>query len=159
MTTTAAALNQLGANLNTTGKKSMTTANIYDGVLERFEQRGSITPKQALWTMDGLNMAGIPIPSDFKQYIEIPGTEIQKAAYSKVCAKLPAGPDINDRAVDDILSGGTVITPSYFDKPTVSDADLVLSNKQSHREALESELQKIRESVMKLNDLIADMDQ
>ena len=147
--TTDQALDKLGDHYKSLKTKTkMSTMNIYDGVLERFMQRNSLTPKQALWTYDNLSMAGIPIPMDFKQYIELPGTETQKTAYSKVIDLLPDGPDVNDKAIEDIMSGGH----------TLEDLKISKTEDINYGEQAQAELQTIRNSVMKLNDLLVKLD-
>lgn len=102
-------LDELGAALKTSKGTKATTCNIFDGLRVRYDERSSITPKQADWLVDQLRHKGMAIPTDLKPIIEIPGIPAQKEAYDRVLAKIPAGPDINDVAVEKILGGGKII--------------------------------------------------
>lgn len=114
-------LDELGAALKTSKGTKATTCNIFDGLRVRYDERSSITPKQADWLVDQLKHKGMAIPTDLKPIIEIPGIPAQKEAYDRVLAKLPTGPDINDVAIEKILDKGKIVQDIFEDPSSAKD--------------------------------------
>lgn len=136
-------LDELGAALKTTKGTKATTCNIFDGLRVRYDERRSITPKQAEWLIDQLRYQGIEIPEDLKPIIEIPGIPAQKEAYARVLEKLPAGPDINDRAVEDLLDTGHIIQD--------------LEDSKSVKDSIYKQLDKMRKNILEIADQLERM--
>ena len=61
-------------------KLSFTDNAIFDGIVERYNQRNSLTPKQALWFLKKLIKSQIEVPVEYADYIEKPSLLEQKHA-------------------------------------------------------------------------------
>lgn len=64
-------------------KLSFTDNAIFDGIVERYNQRSSITPKQALWFLKKLIKSQIEVPVEYADYIEKPSLLEQKHAHAE----------------------------------------------------------------------------
>lgn len=64
-------------------KLSFTDNNIFDGIVERYNQRNSLTPKQALWFLKKLIKSQLEVPVEYADYIEKPTLPEQKHAHAE----------------------------------------------------------------------------